>query len=530
MIVIIDNYDSFTYNIFQVVSNQTSEEVKVIRNDEISITELENLPISHLIISPGPGRPEDAGISIEAIQHFAPSIPILGVCLGHQAIGYAFGGEIVQARHIKHGVVEVMDLDGKGVFRTIGKQGTFTRYHSLAVSEKSIQGKLLVTAKSEDGEVMGIRHPVYNVEGVQFHPESIASLDGEKVIKAFLSYRMENFPFKKTLTDLLEGRSMSFETAKLFMEDLTDGELDERQTTSILIALAAKGPSAEEIAGCATVLGKKKRIVPFDGDVIDIVGTGGDGKGSFNISSLSALTVATCGLCVAKHGNRAVSSLSGAADFYESLGFNIQLSPEKTAQCLKKTSFGFFYAPIYHSAMRYAAPVRKVLGVKTIMNLVGPLSNPVGASHQLIGVYSDELLEPVASAAHMLNVRHVMVVHSRDGFDELSPFALNDIVTVTPEGILTRDVFDPSFIGLISTDSAALDGGDSTYNAQMAYNLLEGNGSEALLATVALNAGAALFVGEKVSTIKEGYEIARRNLTDGSVYKKIVEVRETTNG
>ncbi len=333
-----------------------------------------------------------------------------------------------------------MNLDGKGVFRTIGNKGTFTRYHSLAVSEVSIQDKLIVTATSLDGEVMGIRHPEYQVEGVQFHPESIASSDGEKVVKAFLSYRKENFPFNKTLTDLLEGKSMSFETAKLFMEDLTDGDLDERQTTSILTALAAKGPSAEEIAGCAIVLGRKKREVSFDGDVIDIVGTGGDGKGSFNISSLAALTVATCGLTVAKHGNRAVSSLAGSADFYESLGFNIQLSPEKTAECLRKTSFGFFYAPIYHSAMRHAAPVRKVIGIKTIMNLVGPLSNPVGSSHQLIGVYNDELLEPVALAAHMLNVRHVMVVHSRDGFDEFSPFALNDVVTVTPEGVLTREV------------------------------------------------------------------------------------------
>ena len=206
---------------------------------------------------------------------------------------------------------------------------------------------------------------------------------------------------------------MSFETAKLFMEDLTDGELDERQTASILTALAAKGPSAEEIAGCATVLGKKKKRVPLSCEVIDIVGTGGDGKGSFNISSLSALTVATCGLKVAKHGNRAVSSLAGSADFYESLGFNIQTSPEVTARIIMKTNFGFLYAPIYHSAMRHAAPVRKVMGVKTIMNLVGPLSNPVGASHQLIGVYADNLLEPVARAAHLLGVRHVMSVHSR---------------------------------------------------------------------------------------------------------------------
>ncbi len=530
MIVIIDNYDSFTYNVFQVVSMQTSEEVKVFRNDEITIEELEKLDMTHLIISPGPGRPEDAGISVEAIRHFAPTVPILGVCLGHQAIGYAFGGEIVGAKHIKHGVVEVMDLDGLGVFRTIGAKGTFTRYHSLAVSEESVKDKLIVTAHAEDGEVMGLRHPEYQVEGVQFHPESIASGDGEKVFRSFLTYRLENFPFKQALSDILERKSLSFETAKLFMEDLTDGELDERQTASILTALAAKGPSAEEIAGCATVLGMKKKKVPLTCDVIDIVGTGGDGKGSFNISSLAALTVATCGLKVAKHGNRAVSSLAGSADFYESLGFNIQTTPAKTADIIEKTNFGFLYAPIYHSAMRHAAPVRKVMGVKTIMNLVGPLSNPVGASHQLIGVYSDELLEPVAMAAHMLGVRHVMTVHSRDGFDELSPFAVNDIVTVTPDGTMKRDTFDPSFIGIDGAEIEALDGGDADFNAKMALDLLEGKGREGLIATVALNAGAALFVGGIADSIKNGYETARKHLLDGSVKAKIEEVREITNG
>ena len=265
--------------------------------------------------------------------------------------------------------------------------------------------------------------------------------------------------------------------------------------------------------------------------MIDIVGTGGDGKGSFNISSLSALTVATCGLKVAKHGNRAVSSLAGSADFYESLGFNIQTSPEVTAQIITKTNFGFLYAPIYHSAMRHAAPVRKVMGVKTIMNLVGPLSNPVGASHQLIGVYADNLLEPVARAAHLLGVRHVMSVHSRDGFDELSPFAINDIVTVSLDGKVKRDIFDPSFLDLDPGEVEALSMVEMLIITQeMALDLLDGKGREGLIATVALNAGAALYVGGKAGSIREGYEIARKHLLDGSVKAKIDELRGITNG
>ena len=259
MIVIIDNYDSFTYNVFQVVSMQTSEEVRVIRNDEITIEELDALDISHLIISPGPGRPEDAGsVSkryVTMLLRYPFSVYVSAIRLSATPLVVRSG----QARHIKHGVVEEMDLDAKGVFRTIGMKGTFTRYHSLAVSEESIEGRLIVSARAADGEIMGLRHPEYKVEGgsVSIPSPSLPVME-KRCSEHFFSYRLETFPFKKTLSDILERTSMSFETAKLFMEDLTDGELDERQTASILTALAAKGPSAEEIAGCATVLGKKK--------------------------------------------------------------------------------------------------------------------------------------------------------------------------------------------------------------------------------------------------------------------------------
>lgn len=179
MIVIIDNYDSFTYNIYQSVCNLTNEPVTVLRSKECSIADIEKLKPSHLIVSPGPGRPEDAGISVEAIKHFAGKLPILGVCLGHQAIGYAFGAKIVQAKFIKHGIAEEINLDGRGIFRNIGKKGTFTRYHSLVVDESTLPADFEVTARATDGDIMGIRHKKYDIEGVQFHPESIASKEGD---------------------------------------------------------------------------------------------------------------------------------------------------------------------------------------------------------------------------------------------------------------------------------------------------------------------------------------------------------------
>ncbi len=529
MIVIIDNYDSFTYNIFQSLSRLSSEPVTVIRNDAIDIEGLKQLPISRLVVSPGPGRPEHAGLSVQAITEFAGKIPILGVCLGMQAIGYAFGADIVGARYIKHGIAEEMLLDGKGLFRTIGTKAVFTRYHSLVVDETTLPGQLEVTARASDGDIMGIRHKTLMVEGVQFHPESIASVQGDAIFKAFLSYRRESFPFKQVLAEITGGTSMSRQVAELFMEDLTEGVLDERQTSAILTALSAKGPSAEEIAGCAAVLGRKKVPVPITGELTDIVGTGGDGKGSFNISSMAALVAAACGVPMAKHGNRAVSSISGSADFYEALGFKIDLPAARTAEIIRRTGFGFLYAPVYHSAMRFAAPVRRVLGMKTIMNLVGPLSNPAGATHQVLGVYDKSLLVPVAKAAHLLGAQRVMVVCSHDGYDEISPTAPTDVVEIDAAGKLDSYTIDPKDFGMFLAEGDSLAGGSADENVRLAQDMLDGSGRPALVAAVVLNAAAALYIFGSTNSIGEGVALARTALADGSVARKIDEVREATH-
>lgn len=528
MIAIIDNYDSFTYNIYQYLARLSEEEVRVFRNDEITVEALAALSPSRIVVSPGPGRPEDAGISVEAIRHFAGKVPILGVCLGHQAIGYAFGGTIVGAKFIKHGIAEDIGLDGRGLFRTIGKTGTFTRYHSLVVEESSLPSCLAVTARAADGDVMGLRHAEFDVEGVQFHPESIASTQGEALLKAFLSYRREGLAFSSVLSSLMAGKDLDRKTAEIFMEDLTEGSLDERQTSAILTAISAKGPAAEEIAGCAAVLCRKKKPVPLSKPLTDIVGTGGDGIGSFNISSMAALVASACGVAIAKHGNRAVSSKSGSADFYEALGIKIDISAEKTAAIIEKTSFGFLFAPVYHSAMRFAAPVRRLLGVKTIMNLVGPLSNPAGAQYQMLGVYEKSLMKPVAEASHMLGSKRVMVVASRDGMDEISPCAITDVIEIDEAGKAREYVIDPAALGVPSCSIEDLLGGDSRQNAALALDVLSGKGKVGIREAVALNAGATLYISGSAGTIEEGYRRALAALADGSVSRKIEEVREAS--
>lgn len=532
MIVIIDNYDSFTYNVYQAITSITAEPVKVLRSRECSVADIKKLGPSHLIVSPGPGRPEDAGISVEAIRHFAGKLPILGICLGHQAIGYAFGAKIVQAKFIKHGIAEEMDLDARGLFRNIGKKGTFMRYHSLVIDEKTLPDDFEITARAKDGDIMGIRHKTLDIEGVQFHPESIAAKDGEAFFRAFLNYRREALPVSGILNKLILRQDLKKEEAELFMETLTDGMLDERQTAAILAALAVKGPAASEIAGCAAVLSRKKTPFPFDKtrDVAEVVGTGGDSKGSFNISSFSALICASCGCPVAKHGNRAVSSKSGAADFFEGLGFNIRLSPEKAAEVLGKTNFVFLFAQVYHSAMRYAAPVRKVLGVRTIMNLIGPLTNPADAKYLMLGAYGKELLKPMAEAAKLLGAKHVLVVSSVDGFDEISPSVPTHVYEIDEENQSFEYLLEPSEFGIPALNDEDLRGGTGEENAKTALELATGKGNYTIRYAVALNAGATLYTARKAKSLKEGFEMALRALDSGAVLQKIKEVRKATNG
>lgn len=526
MIAFIDNKDSFTFNIVQSLERVSGDQVCVFRSEECSVKEIEDAKPDFLVVGPGPGTPQQAGISIEAIRYFAGKLPILGICLGHQAIGAAFGAKIVGARYIRHGIVESMNADGKGLFRIIGKSGTFTRYHSLVIDESTLPEEFEVSCRAKDGDIMGIRHKSMIIEGVQFHPESIASQLGGSIFKAFLNYRRENLDTAAYINKLLAGKDLTEEEAASFMDVVTAGTMDERIMSAILVAMAAKGVSTGEMVGCARTLLNKKTKLPLEKKgLAEIVGTGGDEKGSFNISSMSALVAASCGQAVAKHGNRAVSSKSGAADFYENLGINIMASPEKTAKSLELTDFGFLMAPVYHSAMRYAAPVRKSLGVRTIMNILGPLLNPAGAEYEVLGVYSPELLEDYAHAAKALGAKRVMVICSRDGYDEISPIAPTDVYQIDEKGQEKRYVIDPSAFGISDCREEELCGGNGAENAKLAMDLLNGNGRKAIKAAVGLNTGAILYLSGKVHSLKEGYDMAIEAIDSGKTLKKLQEIQ-----
>ena len=529
MILVIDNYDSFTFNVIQILQTVTDKEIKVVRNDEFSVEQLSSMNPEYLIVSPGPGSPYQAGICEEAIKYFAGKIPILGICLGHQAICEAFGARIVQAKFIKHGIVEEIKLDGKGLFRSIGKSAKFTRYHSLVADEQTLSPDFEVTARAADGDIMGVRHKTLPIEGIQFHPESIACEKGKEILSSFINYRRENLNVAEYLNQLIAKKDLTEEQASFFMENVTDGSMDERAMAAILVAMAAKGPSVSEMTGCAKALLKKKKNFPLEKNgIAEIVGTGGDGKGSFNISSMSALVASSCGQRIAKHGNRAVSSKSGAADFFENLGINIMAQPEQTAKLIEKTNFGFLMAPVYHSAMRFAASVRKVLGIKTIMNILGPLLNPAGAEYEVLGVYSTSLLKDYAKAAKALGAKRVMVVCSRDGYDEISPLVPTDVYQIDENGNENQYVIKPENFGITGCNEDELSGGDGKENARLALEVLNGGGKKTIKAAVGLNTAAVLYLSGKVRTLKDGYKMAIEAIDSGKALKKLEEIQKVS--
>ena len=362
MIVMIDNYDSFTYNVYQAMASLYNN-IKVYRNDEITIDGIEKMNPEALVISPGPSYPKDAGISVEAIKHFAGKLPILGICLGHQSIGEAFGGKVVRAEKPMHGKASLIRLDNTcPIFEGLPEKISCARYHSLIIERSSLPDCLKITAETDNGEIMAVAHKEYPIYGVQFHPESIlAEMDKRTSLKKYIAMAVD----RKDLTE-----DEAYSAMNIIMGDAATPA----QTAAFLVAMRMKGETIDEITGFAKGMRSKASVIEGFRSAIDIVGTGGDMAGTFNISTTSSFVIAAAGIPVAKHGNRAASSKSGAADCLDALGVNIKTSPEKAAKCLETTGIAFLFAQVFHGAMRFVAPVRKEIGCRTFFNILGPLT------------------------------------------------------------------------------------------------------------------------------------------------------------
>ncbi len=314
------------------------------------------------------------------------------------------------------------------------------------------------------------------------------------------------------------GQHLSAEEMALAMGRIMDGEASPAQIGALLVALRMKGESVDEVAGAARAMRARamKLRVP-DGIVVDTCGTGGDGKGTINISTLAALVTAAAGVRVAKHGNRAQSSKAGSADLLEALGVDVAAPVEVVERCLSEVGIGFLFAPAFHGATRHAAAPRREIGVRTLFNLLGPLTNPAGARHQVIGVYDERVLEPMARALAQLGSVRVMVVHGAGGMDEIAPAGETEVAELR-DGEVRRYRISPRDFGLPEEDAEGLAGGDAQTNAAVARAILSGERRGAARSAVVMAAAAALHVGAGDS-LSGGARRAERLIDDGSAAK-----------
>lgn len=332
---------------------------------------------------------------------------------------------------------------------------------------------------------------------------------------------------REAIAKLSKKENLTYEEAKGVMEEMMDGTATQAQMDGFLMALSMQGETIKEITAFANVMRDKGIKIQPEREVIDIVGTGGDQVGTFNISTTSAFIVAAGGVPVAKHGNRSVSSRSGAADVLEKLGIQVALSAQQNEEVLNKTGICFMFAPVYHSSMKYAAPVRKELGVRTVFNILGPLSNPAGATMQLLGVYDKKLAEPLAQVLANLGVTRGVAVCGEDGLDEITLTGETDVYEIR-FGKITSYTISPEQFGLTRCPLEELIGGTPEENAQITMDILTGKEIGAKRDVVLMNAGMSLYLGIDGITLADGIEMARDLITSGKALAKYEEFRDAT--
>lgn len=331
---------------------------------------------------------------------------------------------------------------------------------------------------------------------------------------------------QEALYKVTHNQDLSYDLAKTTMNQIMSGEIEAVPMAGFLCALAAKGATVEEVTAFATVMREKAGAVPHEGTVLEIVGTGGDEANTFNISTTASFIIAAAGVPVAKHGNRSVSSKCGAADLIEALGGKLELDGAQNEVVLNKTNMCFMFAPVYHQAMKYAGPVRKALGVRTVFNILGPLANPAGATVELMGVYDKSLVEPLAQVLSNLGVKRGAVVHGFDGLDEITATGKSYICEIN-NGTFKSYEFDPKDYGFDYVSKEELVGGNATVNADITRRILGGEQGGKRTA-VLLNAGMAIYLGKDDITLEEGIRIAKDMIDSGKALATLEEFVRTT--
>ncbi|ERL24974.1 MULTISPECIES: anthranilate phosphoribosyltransferase [unclassified Leptotrichia] len=538
MILMIDNYDSFVFNVEQYLKEMTDDEVITVRNDAITIDDIKKMNPSKIIFSPGPKHPKDSGICLEILNNTDElgNIPILGICLGHQAIGMNFGGEIKRLENPLHGKTsEITVLSENSVlFKNLPKKFKVMRYHSLYVDD--IPEDLEVTAKSEDGVAMAVEHKSKNIFGIQFHPESIFTEYGKNMIRNFLNIEVSetlqndenskntnekgNFiDMNKYLKKLQENIALTDTDFREICKIIDSKNYDIVQLGALLVLISEKSLYPESLTAFVKNILEYSTTFEDDSDMIDVCGTGGDGFKTINISTAVAFILGAMGVNVAKHGNRAISSKSGSSDVLDKLGVPLENSLANQIEKLHVKNLAFFHAPFFHKLVGEVREVRRRLGIRTVFNILGPLLHPnTKLKYQLVGLYHEPVHRLYAETLQLLGRKHALAVRGNDGLDEITICDDTKIIEVKDEQIFEYTVSPESF-GFKRAFHSEIEGGTPEENAEILVKILKGEEKSAKFDIVVLNAMFALYTADVVDHPAKAKDMVLEAIESGKVYE-----------
>ena len=537
MILLIDNYDSFVFNVEQYLKELTNEEVKTVRNDEITLEGIRELNPDRIVLSPGPKHPKDSGICLEILKNI-DNIPILGICLGHQAFGLVFGGKIKRLELPLHGKTsEIMVTDKNSIlFKDMPEKFNVMRYHSLYVSEENLPKDLTVTAKSNDGIIMALEHRTKSIYGVQFHPESFFTEYGKNIIRNFiintkkissedytkkteeLERKKADEVFKKSLKKLQDNIPLGDNDFKEICEVINSKNYDIVQLGALLVLISEKSLYPESLTAFVKNILEYSTTFSDDTPMIDLCGTGGDGLKTINISTTVAFIVAAMGVKVAKHGNKSVTSKSGSSDVIDKLGLTMEKSLITQLNKLENSNLAFFHAPFFHKLVGEVREVRQRLGIRTVFNVLGPLLHPNRKlKYQLVGLYHEPVHRLYAETLQLLGREHALVVRGNDGLDEISICDETKIIEVKGDKILEYTV-SPETFGFKRAFHADIEGGTPEENSEILVRTLKGEENSPKSDIVILNAMFALYTADFVKHPAEAKPLILEAINSGKVY------------
>lgn len=522
MILLIDNYDSFVFNIKTMLNQLTNDEIAVYRNDKITLDEIKRLSPNAIILSPGPKHPKDSGVCLEIFKARL-NVPVLGICLGHQALGLCFGAKIQRLKEVAHATSSQISLIAQSeLFREFPKNFSVMRYHSLEVVD--LPSELEALAYTKDKVLMAMRHKDLPYFGVQFHPESYFSEYGLKIFENFLKFKgqtSQKASEKPTLTSFItklqDNQGLNTDDFARICQIIASREYEAVQLGALLVLITEKSLDERSLSALVSNILKYSQTFNDESEMIDIVGTGGDGFKSINVSTTTAFILGALGVKVAKHGNRAISSASGSSDVLSALKIPAFDSIAKQVKVLDEQGLTFFHAPFFHSLVGEVKEVRAKLGVRTVFNVLGPLLHPnLSLKYQLMGNYHAPVHRLLIEVLRNLGRKHALVVRGNDGMDEISICDETSIYELK-DGQIFNYTISPEQFGFKRAFHSEIVGGDAKQNAKILLDTLSGKQKGAKFDIVVLNAMFALYTANRVPTPAQAKDIVLEAIHSGKV-------------